>query len=80
MIMAPIADCLVVERVVACVLCLGAGCMLLFSTLALPYAELSLVIGGEVLALVGDSMASTLYPVPSIQPRSARQAQVGHSA
>jgi AAHS family 4-hydroxybenzoate transporter-like MFS transporter len=66
-IMAPIADRLGVERVVACVLCLGAGCMLLFGTLALPYAELCVVIGSVGIGIGGgqhgiNAVSGAIYP------------------
>jgi AAHS family 4-hydroxybenzoate transporter-like MFS transporter len=66
-IMAPIADRLGVERVVTCVLCLGAGCMLLFSTLALPYAGLYVVIGGVGIGIGGgqhgvNAVSGAIYP------------------
>ena len=55
---APVADRLGVERVLACILGLGAGCMLLVGIVALPYAALCIVIGGVGIGIGGGRICS----------------------
>jgi MFS transporter, AAHS family, 4-hydroxybenzoate transporter len=65
-IIAPIADRLGVERVVACILGLGAGCMLLIGSMALPYAALCAVIGGVGVGIGGSQHGINLSAAPFI--------------
>jgi MFS transporter, AAHS family, 4-hydroxybenzoate transporter len=65
-IIAPIADRFGAERVVACILGLGAVCMALAGSVALPYAQLCLVIGGIGIGIGGgqhgiNSITGALY-------------------
>jgi AAHS family 4-hydroxybenzoate transporter-like MFS transporter len=67
-ITAPIVDRLGVERVIACILGLGAICVLLVGSVALPYAALCVVIGGVGIGIGGgqhgiNAVSGALYPV-----------------
>ena len=66
-ITAPIVDRFGAERVIACVLGLGACCVLFFGMLALPYAALCLVIGGVGIGIGGgqhgiNAISGAVYP------------------
>jgi AAHS family 4-hydroxybenzoate transporter-like MFS transporter len=66
-IIAPIADRLGVERVVACILALGTGCMLLIGSMPLRYAALCTIVGGVGVGIGGgqhgiNAVSGALYP------------------
>jgi AAHS family 4-hydroxybenzoate transporter-like MFS transporter len=66
-IMAMIADRLGLERVVACILGLGAVSMLIFGSFLLPYAAVCLVIGGVGIGIGGgqhgiNTVSGAIYP------------------
>ncbi len=64
---APIVDRFGVERIIACVLCLGAGCVLTVGLFELPFAVLCLVVCGAGIGIGGcqhgiNSVSGALYP------------------
>jgi MFS transporter, AAHS family, 4-hydroxybenzoate transporter len=69
LVTAPIVDRLGVERVIACILCMGALCVLLIGMLDLPFAVLCVVICAAGMGIGGcqhgiNSVSGALYPPP----------------
>jgi MFS transporter, AAHS family, 4-hydroxybenzoate transporter len=69
LVTAPIVDHLGVERVIACILCMGAFCVLLVGAFELPFPVLCVVICGAGMGIGGcqhgiNSVSGALYPPP----------------
>jgi AAHS family 4-hydroxybenzoate transporter-like MFS transporter len=67
LITAPIVDRLGIERVIAVILCLGAVCVLIIGSAAMPYAVLCLIIGLAGVGIGGcqhgiNATSGALYP------------------
>jgi MFS transporter, AAHS family, 4-hydroxybenzoate transporter len=75
LVTAPIVDRLGIERVIACILCMGASCVLLVGAFDLPFALLCVVICAAGMGIGGcqhgiNAVSGALYP-PAIRSTGA---------